>query len=137
MKQILENIIGSYRHFPYTWKHYLAFLKVEKKLLGRYKYKFHDWDKLVLFIFCPFLGERRINQLHQKLCSHHPTYTTGRNWKKHFKSPKNIDFLQAVIDWECARYTKPDKPLNARETMEKYYPEYRKHVELILEELGL
>ena len=56
-------------------------LKVEKKFLGRYKYKFHDW--------------------------------------------------------ECARYTKPDKPLNARETMEKYYPEYRKHVELILEELGL
>lgn len=112
-------------------------LKVEKKLLGRYKYKFHDWDKLVLFIFCPFLGERRINQLHQKLCSHHPTYITGRNWKKHFKSPKNIDFLQVVIDWECARYTKPDKPLNARETVEKYYPEYRKHVELILEELGL
>ena len=137
MKQILENIIGSYKHFPYTWKHYLAFLRVEKKLLGRYKYKFHDWDKLVLFTFCPILEERIINQLHQKLCSHHPTYTTGRNWKKHFKSPKNIDFLQAVIDWECARYTKSDKPLNARETMEKYYPEYRKHVELILEELGL
>ena len=42
-----------------------------------------------------------------------------------------------ILDWESARYTKPDKPLNARETMEKYYPEYRKHVELILEELGL
>ena len=26
-----------------------------------------------------------------------------------------------VIDWECARFTKPDKPLNAYETYKKYY----------------
>lgn len=137
MKDLFYNIIGSYKHIPYTWKHYLAFLKVEKKLLGVYKYKFHDWDKLFLFIFFPWLGERIINQYHQRSANHHPTYTTGKNWEKHLKSPENIDFLQAVIDWECARYTKPDKPLNARETMEKFYPEYRKEVELILRKLGL
>lgn len=126
MKQILENIIGSYKHFPYTWKHYLAFLRVEKKLLGRYKYKFHDWDKLFMYSLLPWLGVERINRIHRRYQSHHP-----RAYKK------NMDFLQAVIDWECAQYTKPDKPLNARETMEKYYPEYKEHVEPILEELGL
>ena len=27
-----------------------------------------------------------------------------------------------MIDWECARYTKPDKQLNAEETLYKFYP---------------
>jgi hypothetical protein len=30
----------------------------------------------------------------------------------------------AAIDWECARFTKPEKPLNAKETWRKYYPDY-------------
>ena len=41
----------------------------------------------------------------------------------HYLMKKNIDDLnikEMVIDWECARYTKPDKPLNARETLFKY-----------------
>ena len=31
------------------------------------------------------------------------------------KAKTHSDFIQMVIDWECARYTKPDKPLNARD----------------------
>lgn len=42
-----------------------------------------------------------------------------------------------VIDWECARYTKPDKPLNARETLAKFYPELTDKVLPVIEELGL
>jgi hypothetical protein len=42
-----------------------------------------------------------------------------------------------VIDWECARITKPDKPLNARETMEKYYPEMSKFIEPVLRQYNL
>ena len=41
------------------------------------------------------------------------------------------------IDWECARYTKPDKPLNARETLKKIYPEVTDEMLPVLEELGL
>lgn len=38
------------------------------------------------------------------------------------------DYVQMAIDWECARITKPDKPLNARETLEKIH---------LLNEIGL
>lgn len=137
MKQLIKNIKDSYNHIPYTWKHYLAFLKTEKRLLGCYKYKFHDWDKLALFIFCPFLGDRIINQFHQRTQKHHPTYTYGKEWWTQYKNPKKIEWIEAVIDWECARITKPDKPLDARQTMERYYPEYRDYVEPVLKQLNL
>ena len=58
MTTLINNIIKSYKHIPYTFKHYIAFLKMEKKLLGYYKYKFHDLDKLILYIFVPFLGTK-------------------------------------------------------------------------------
>lgn len=41
-----------------------------------------------------------------------------------------------VIDWECARYTKPDKPLNARATLHKYYPHLESKIAPILEEFS-
>ena len=39
--------------------------------------------------------------------------------------------------WECARYTKLDKPLNARETMEQYYPQYESYIIPVLKKFGL
>lgn len=27
-----------------------------------------------------------------------------------------------MVDWKCTKYTKPDKPLNAEETLYKFYP---------------
>lgn len=74
MKQIIKNVRDCYNHIPYTWKHWIAFMKTEKKLLGYHSHWFHDWDKLILFIFFPFLGERIINQFHQRINKHHPTY---------------------------------------------------------------
>jgi len=42
-----------------------------------------------------------------------------------------------IIDWECARYTKVDKPLNAYETLMKYYPEEVDNILPILKKLKL
>lgn len=42
---IIQNIIDSWKHIPYTLRHYAAFLRTEKKYIGYYKYKFHDLDK--------------------------------------------------------------------------------------------
>lgn len=47
------------------------------------------------------------------------------------------DYVQMVIDWECARLTKPDKQMNARETLDKLYPELKDKVLPVIEELGL
>ena len=43
-----------------------------------------------------------------------------------------------VLDWESARYTKPDKPLNAYDTLYKYYPTMEeKKIIPILEEFEI
>jgi len=42
-----------------------------------------------------------------------------------------------IIDWECARFTKYDKPLNAYETMTKYYPEEIENILPILKKIKL
>jgi hypothetical protein len=110
-------------------------MKTEKKLLGYHSHWFHDWDKLILFIFFPFLGEKIINNFHRQVQPHHPTYYEDDILFG--KCPVEVDWVEAVIDWECARITKPDKPLNARQTLEKYYPQYREFVEPILKEFEL
>lgn len=135
MKQIIGNIKESWNHIPYTWKHWIAFMETEKKLLGYNSHWFHDWDKLFMYVFLPFLGKKTINNLHRQIQPHHPTY--HKDGVLYEKCPIEVDWVEAVIDWECARLTKPDKPLNARKTLEEYYPEYKEYVEPILKEFGL
>ena len=133
---ILNNIKGCYQHIPYTFKHYLAFRKVEKKILGYHRYWHHDWDKILLYVFCPWLGTRKIQRIHQKYNSHHPGWHDKYEFR-HLKKAYDLDFVEAIIDWECARLTKKDKPLNAYNTMFTYYPRYQHFVLPMLEELGL
>lgn len=134
---LFKNIHECYAHIPYTFKHYIAFMKVQWDILGYLEYKFHDWDKLLMFIFLPFLGRRRINQWHQKHSKHHPTYTIGKNLEVRLKTEDKVDWFEAIIDWECARYTKPDKPLDAYDTLIKYYPEYKYVAQPYFKALGL
>lgn len=132
MRKFFSNIYRSWKHIPYTWKHYRAFVALERELTGKVKHRFHDWDKLMMYIFLPWLGTERISAIHKDHSAHHPKGSDGS-----YKPLGHIDFYEAVIDWECAAATKPDKPLNARETMERYYPELRKIVEHVLYEYGL
>ena len=105
---MFENVIKSWKHIPYTLKHYIEFMKLQKKLLGRYKYKFHDLDKILMYIFLPFLGTKTIKKIHKKINRHHVIHTLY----------KRCNYEEAIIDWECARFTKPDKPETAREMNE-------------------
>lgn len=121
-----KNIIESYKHIPYTLKHYIAFLKTEKKLLGTYKYKLHDLDKIFMYIFVPFLGAKKIKDIHRKRMHH-------------IEKEKNIEdcnYEEAIIDWECSRFTKPDKPETARELTEHKYPKYPKHYNQLINVLN-
>ena len=47
------------------------------------------------------------------------------------------DYIDMIIDWECARFTKPDKPLNAYDTLYKFYPEFEEQILPILKEFKL
>jgi hypothetical protein len=108
----------------YTIAHRKAFLKVEKELLHKNTVRgyLHDLDKVLLL---PFMDKEKVSALHRKNSRHHA--------KAHTKS----DYIQMIVDWECARLTKADKPLNARQTLEKYYPELQTVIEPLLYELGL
>lgn len=130
LQEIMCNIVSCYRHIPYTWRHYIMVLKLQKKYIGTIKYPFHDLDKLLMYIFLPFLGTKTIKKIHRKNCKHHISDD---------KTIENLNFEEAIIDWESARYTKPDKQLNARETIEYYKKNSKYYGELIkqLEKFGL
>ncbi|MDE7425726.1 MAG: hypothetical protein K2N51_18865 [Lachnospiraceae bacterium] len=109
----------------YTLKHRKVFRKLEKKLLGYNTFRslFHDLDKVFLYVFCDY---KTVHDFHRKHARHHELRAKTYN-----------DYIQMVIDWECARYTKPDKPLNARETLYKFYPELESKVLPVLKEFNL
>lgn len=117
IKQKIANI-------KYTLRHKKAYLQVERELLGKNTIGgyLHDIDKVLLYIL---FSKKVTSIIHRRFARHHV--------ESFFKT----DFKQAVIDWECSRITKPDKPLTAMETMEKYYPEYRSEVAKEIKLLGL
>ena len=87
--------------FRYWFKHWLAFQKVARQHKAWKPHPLlHDIDK-------PFLGllfnRKKVHKIHRSYSPHHLEY----------KGKK--DYLSMVIDWECARYTKPDKPMSAKE----------------------
>lgn len=123
---LITNIKKSYKHIPYTFKHWLMVLKLEKKYIGYYKYPFHDLDKLFMYIFVPYLGTKVIQKIHTKFANHHL-----RKYKKH------MNFDEAILDWESARFTKPDKPLDAWDTYQKYFTEFSNELLPIFEKFNL
>lgn len=135
---IIKNIISNYQHFWYTCKHILAFNQLQKTLGYRVLKPnyFHDWDKLILYILCPYLNTKFISKIHRHFSKHHLKYEFGKQ-KGKYKNFYKINFEECVIDWECARYTKLDKQLNTYETMIKYYPEVRSFVYPILRKFKL
>lgn len=106
---MIQNIIDSWKHIPYTLRHYKAFLQTEKQYIGYYKYKFHDLDKVLMYIFIPWLGIKRIKTIHRIINKHHI---------QNYKLPQDCNYEEAIIDWECCRLTKPHEPMSAREYLE-------------------
>lgn len=110
----------------YTKAHRKAYKEVEKELLGHNTWRslVHDLDKVILYNFLPF---EKVKKFHRNTARHHEN-----NIKK-----KRNDYIDMIIDWECARRTKPDKPLNAYDTMYKFYPHLEKEILPILKKFGL
>lgn len=93
-----------------------------------YSFPFHDFVKMInVFIF----GDKIATKLHRKFSGHHAhiryinimynndglhIYT-----KKHPLCRDIKNKIEAAIDWESARFTKPEKQLDAYDTWIKYY----------------
>ena len=117
-----EKLLYSYKH-----RKVLCFLANKyygdnKKLLEKIKY--HDLDKMYLLLF---YDKKDIDPIHKKLAFHHDNAI-----------PKTkLDYIEMVLDWESARYTKEDKPLNAYDTLYKFYPQLEDEILPILQKLKI
>jgi hypothetical protein len=111
------QIQKRFEKIVYTLKHKKAYLQVEKKLRGKNTLRgyLHDIDKPFLYMAF-WISLKDVQDIHRKHSKHHVTNGLTKN---------KDDLIDAVIDWECARMTKPDKPLNAYDTLMKFYPEYK------------
>lgn len=108
-----------------TIKHRKEVQRIAKEL--GYSFPFHDFVKMInIAIF----GDKIATKIHRKFSNHHAhrsyiriTYNDGlRTYTKKQPFGRFIkNKIEAAIDWESARFTKPDKPLNAYETWKKYY----------------
>lgn len=112
-------------YIKYTLDHRKAFRQVEKDLFGKVSLRgyFHDLDKVFLYFL---FGKDITSKIHRNFSHHHI---------KCAKSEK--DYKEMVVDWECARFTKPDKPLNAYDTLYKYYPQIESKILPILVDLDI
>lgn len=128
IKKIIKNIRDSYKHIPYTLKHRKKLIELSEIYLGKKHYYLHDLDKIVMYILIPWVGTKVIHKIHATLSPHHVKY---------FRGISRVDKTQAILDWESARYTKPDKPQNASKTLISKYPELIPEFLDTLEELGL
>jgi len=78
-----------------------------------------------MLLLC-FFEKKKLHSFHQRISIHH----VGNIWGIH-------DTYQMIVDWECARYTKPDKPLNAYDTLYEFYPDIEDKILPKLKKLGI
>lgn len=71
-----------------------------------YRAEIHDLDKALYLI----LGgdKKQASAYHRATNPHHMEGNAA---------PSNLDMIEAIIDYECAGFTKADKPLNAYDTV--------------------
>lgn len=134
-----EIAMRNFDWLVYTYKHRRAFAHVAKKLIKDEAAKaeilkrarVHDMDKMVMYLF---LDQTESQLTHVKNQPHHLECKKQKN---------DLDLLETVIDYECAPYTKPDKPLNAYDftnkllEMKKIDCEIAARLQTIMHELGI
>lgn len=122
--------MNNIEYIKYTYKHRKIVLFLANKYVKNKKeevinqVKKHDMDKMFLYLF---YNKKDASNIHRCFSSHHEN-ELHKNY---------VDYVEMVLDWESARYTKPDKPLNAYDTLYKYYPDMEENVLPILKEFEL
>ncbi len=98
----LKWCIYTYRHrraFEYCVRKYIHEPALREEMLRRAAV--HDMDKMIMYLS---MDQKEAQEMHVKTQPHHLENDLTRTYE---------DYVETVIDYECAPYTKPDKPLNA------------------------
>lgn len=129
-------MLNNIAYCQYTYRHRKAllyyiqknqFLTKEEKEEMLKRARLHDLDKMTLYLFWE---KEKSSDYHR---SHNP---------HHLAECEDVeigyyDKMEAIFDFECAALTKWDKPLNAFDTMKKWYPEYEAELLPILQKLHM
>ena len=119
----------NFEHIKYTYKHRKIVMRLAEKYFKDNnevleQVKQHDIDKLYLYLF---YDKKTVSRIHREQSTHH----------ENDLEKTHLDYVEMVLDWESARYTKPDKPLNANDTLVKFYPEMTDVILPILQEMKI
>lgn len=98
----LDWCIYTYKHrraFEYCVKKHIQDPELRAEMLRRAK--LHDMDKMLMY---QYRTQKEAQFLHMESQPHHLENDLERSY---------ADYVEAVIDYEAAPYTKPDKPMNA------------------------
>ena len=91
--------------------------------------KVHDMDKMTLYLFW---DKKDASNYHRTHNGHHVFEYIKRGF-----TPDKFDILESIFDYECAALTKPDKPLNAFDTLRAHYPSLIPYYEEYMERLNM
>lgn len=113
IKEIIKNS-NNELFMKYTILHIKAFKEKEEEIYRETGIKLdcskiHDLDKL--FMYC-FMEKEEAHNLHVKMNKHHLPIT------------EDLDdeiMIEEIIDHDCARYTKPDKPKSALDMNKEFF----------------
>lgn len=87
--------------------------------------KIHDMDKMVLYLLWP---KSQASEYHRAHVAHHMQNNISKD---------KYDLIEACLDYDSARYSKPDKPLPCKETIDTLFPEYKNILYPIMDYLGI
>jgi hypothetical protein len=113
--------------FEYWFNHWAAYNLIALKLgVWKPKWLLHDIEKPWLKLF--WGDYKRVQKWHKHHNKHH--IFSGRRY-----GLNKINWLAAVIDWECSRYTKYAAPRTARQEIDVLLEEKSKYTDDEREEI--
>ena len=104
-------------------KKYIKDEEVLNEVLKRVK--IHDMDKMVLYLLWP---KKQASEYHRAHAAHHIQNDIPKD---------KLDLIETCLDYDSARYSKPDKPLPCKETVDSLFPEYKQVLYPIMDYLGI
>lgn len=116
IEPFLSDKDASINHIAYTLQHKIAIMALFYEYKGYVSKRIllHDTEKLALYTI---MGTKEAHHLHRNYSIHH-----RENFSSADAEMLETAMTEALFDYECARYTKPDKPLNAYSTIINYFP---------------
>ena len=113
--------------FSYWFNHWLAYNLVAIKLgVWKPKWLLHDVEKPWLKLF--WGDYKRVQKWHKHHNKHHIFYGRRAGINK-------VDWLAAVIDWECSRYTKHAAQKTARQEVDFLLTQKEKYTFFEIQEI--